>query len=510
MMAKEPKTDSKSTNTSGFRPNVQPHTEVTSGEGFATGSSQNHSSADHRVKSISPSGPPEAAPQEVGREFTPSNGWALEIALAATLNALFFAFTWAVPSPFVQRYFLGHPVAIAETIFFLVGLGLLVSKALKVRQAARLTAGIRESELLPSLPTAVTDSDLWSLKHDTARVARLWLESLGQLPTTIRRGPLVTRLIELLERQENRKSTEHLADDLREVASRELDRAYESFSLLRIIVWAIPMLGFLGTVVGITQTLGNLDFSNGAAAVDQLKSGLYVAFDTTAIGIVFAVFSIFLQFPIERSEQNLLAEVDRRVGALLAQRLPGNEQDGNPTAHISLLCDGIRVAVAQSLASQAEVWKQTIDEAREYWRLSAEDNSRKLSQAMIETLAPVLQIHSRAFDEHATALRGHSQTLSGIEEHLGQEVARTWELWEAKIENRFAELDQQSRSAEQMAEGLSEAMLALARAVDSLGKQLSPAARGNLLKDMAEAVERTDSVVAKAESATTSKRKRAA
>jgi acyl-CoA reductase-like NAD-dependent aldehyde dehydrogenase len=93
---------------------------------------------------------------------------------------------------------------------------------------------------------------------------------------------------------------------------------------------------------------------------------------------------------------------------------------------------------------------------------------------------------------------------------LGQEVARTWDLWEGKIEKRFVELDQQSRSAEQMAEGLSEAMLALARAVDSLGKQLSPAARGKLLHDMAEAVERTDSVLAKAESVTTSKRKRAA
>ena len=82
-----------------------------------------------------------------------------------------------------------------------------------------------------------------------------------------------------------RGTTRHLADDLRELSGRDADAAHDSLGLVRIIVWAIPMLGFLGTVIGITQTLGGLDFSNGAAAVDNLKSGLYVAFDTTALKV---------------------------------------------------------------------------------------------------------------------------------------------------------------------------------------------------------------------------------
>ena len=45
------------------------------------------------------------------------------------------------------------------------------------------------------------------------------------------------------------------------------DANHDVLQLVRIIIWAIPMLGFLGTVVGITETLGGLDFSDGAAAV---------------------------------------------------------------------------------------------------------------------------------------------------------------------------------------------------------------------------------------------------
>ena len=49
------------------------------------------------------------------------------------------------------------------------------------------------------------------------------------------------------------------------------------------------MLGFLGTVIGITQALGDLDPEELAnsiqTAMDGLLSGLYVAFDTTAVAL---------------------------------------------------------------------------------------------------------------------------------------------------------------------------------------------------------------------------------
>lgn len=417
----------------------------------------------------------------------------LDIGLGLLFNVAFFTFAWAIPLGFVQRYFLGHPVAIAETAIFLIGLAILAVKAMRVREQILLTKGTRDRDLMPTIPADLSESERWVVRNDAGRVARGWLGALEQLPTSARTSPLVLRLNELLTRQAARASTRHLADDQRELSARDLDSAHDSFALVRIIVWAIPMLGFLGTVIGITQTLGGLDFTKGAEAVDQLKSGLYVAFDTTAIGLVFSVGAIFLQFPIERAEQRMLAEIDQRVGALLSEHLPSDDHVDNPAAQIALLCEGIRVAVGQSLASQTDLWRQTIDEAQLHWRGLADDNGRRLSQSLLETLAPVLQVHSRAFDEHASALREHSDALAGVEKQWSDEFGDRWNRWNEAVATRFDQLAEESQASRRIADGLSGAMLTLARAVDALSRHLPPATQAALAADLAQALPASES-----------------
>lgn len=434
---------------------------------------------------------PVADPLDLNRRPSPSGSWVrglLDIGLGLLFNVAFFTFAWAIPLAFVQRYFLGHPVAIAETAIFLIGLAILVVKALRVREQILLTKGTRDRDLMPTIPADLSESERWVVHNDAGRVARGWLGVLEQLPTSARTSPLVLRLNELLTRQASRASTRHLADDQRELSARDLDSAHDSFALVRIIVWAIPMLGFLGTVIGITQTLGGLDFTKGPEAVDQLKTGLYVAFDTTAIGLVFSVGAIFLQFPIERAEQRMLAEIDQRVGALLSEHLPSDDHVENPAAQISLLCEGIRVAVGQSLASQTDLWRQTIDEAQQHWRGLADDNGRRLSQSLLETLSPVLQIHSRAFDEHASALREHTDALAGVEKQWSNEFGDRWNRWNEVVEKRCDQLAVESQASQRLADGLSGAMLTLARAVDALSRHLPPATQAALAADLAQAL----------------------
>ena len=373
------------------------------------------------------------------------------ITLGLFASAIFYLSVWLFPIPWIERYFLGHPVSVAATILFSVACAILVVKVRRIRADAKLTNQLRDDDLMFSLPTNLQTSDQWLLRNDAGRVAKLWLQSLGDLPQSARRSPLVVRLAELLQRQSGRVSTRQLSDDLREVSSREGDTAYDSLQLIRIIVWAIPMLGFLGTVIGITQTLGGLDFSDGIAAVDRLKSGLYVAFDTTAIGLVLSVVAIFLQFPVERSEQRLLGEIDRRVGAMLAAGLPSDDHGDNPAAHIAELCDGIRVAVGQSLASQAELWRTTIDEAHSHWERVADDNSQRIATALSTSLRPLLEMHTeklaltlgghtstiqsqiagqaQSLDRHGESLAQHSESLSEIRAQWNQDLADRWQKW---------------------------------------------------------------------------------
>ena len=322
----------------------------------------------------------------------------LAATLGITMAAGFYGIACTVPWAPLQRYFLGHPVAVAATVLFWFAVAVLISKWLQIVAQTNQLGTIRDEDLLPSRGID-TPAERWLQQNDAGHVARGWLTEIARLPLATRSSQLVGRLQELLTRQSQRGTTKHLADDLRELSARDADAAHDSLGLVRIIVWAIPMLGFLGTVIGITQTLGGLDFTNGSAAVDNLKSGLYVAFDTTALGLVLSVVAIFLQFPIERNEQRLLAAIDARVGHLLSASLPSDEASDNQTALITDLCQGVQAAVAESLENQARLWRDTIDEAQNHWQSVHEANHNIIAEAFEKTLVPTLLEHAKSVAE---------------------------------------------------------------------------------------------------------------
>src|SRR5690606_17292359 len=96
----------------------------------------------------------------------------LGIAIGLLASCAFFLFAWAVPMAWVQRYFLGHPVAIATTIMFALGVGILLIKSLRISAAARMTAELRDADLAPAIPAEASSADQWLAQHDAGRVAK--------------------------------------------------------------------------------------------------------------------------------------------------------------------------------------------------------------------------------------------------------------------------------------------------------------------------------------------------
>ena len=336
-------------------------------------------------------------PSEDGDAF----GGPVALILGGLCSGLFYGAIYLTSYGPLERYFLGHPVAIAATVLFFVAIAILGVKLVAVQLQWRKFDGLGDDQIRPDR-TVQSPAEDFQARHDASFVATQWLKELGALPAPQRVSRFVTRLREVLSRQSRRGTTKHLADDLRELSTRDADDAHDSFALIRIIVWAIPMLGFLGTVIGITQTLGGLDFSDGNAAVENLKSGLYVAFDTTALGLVLSVLAIFLQFPVEKSEQRLLAAIDRRVGHLTSMHLPGDEAADNQFQLLAHLCEGVRAAVAESLDNQAKLWRQTIDEAQGYWQATHTAQAEGIVGAVEETLVPALRNHAIGLESSST------------------------------------------------------------------------------------------------------------
>jgi len=101
---------------------------------------------------------------------------------------------------------------------------------------------------------------------------------------------------------------------LRTQAENDEGQADSSYTVLRGFIWAIPVLGFIGTVLGLSTAMGSFgSVLNSAGEMEQLRSalqsvvgGLATAFETTLQGLVAALVIHMLMVMMRRREEQFL------------------------------------------------------------------------------------------------------------------------------------------------------------------------------------------------------------
>jgi biopolymer transport protein ExbB/TolQ len=114
--------------------------------------------------------------------------------------------------------------------------------------------------------------------------------------------------------------------------------AANSYRVPQVLAWTVPMLGFLGTVWGIAQSLssftgimGNVDnVSQIKEGLGAITGGLGVAFDTTLLGIFFSIIITGLMAYLQRWENNSLDRFDR-ISLDLLKTLSIRESQAQPS-----------------------------------------------------------------------------------------------------------------------------------------------------------------------------------
>ena len=89
-----------------------------------------------------------------------------------------------------------------------------------------------------------------------------------------------------------------------------------SYTVVRGLIWAIPVLGFIGTVLGLSSALGNFggvlsnaeNMDNLKQALQAVTGGLSTAFETTLEGLVAALSVHMLMISVQRREELFLDE----------------------------------------------------------------------------------------------------------------------------------------------------------------------------------------------------------
>ncbi|WP_425073522.1 MotA/TolQ/ExbB proton channel family protein [Sagittula sp. S175] len=98
----------------------------------------------------------------------------------------------------------------------------------------------------------------------------------------------------------------------RQTAIIELATMTDRMRTLEMVVQAAPMLGLLGTVIGMIDAFSALALSEGAVDPTVLAAGIYTALTTTAAGLAIALIAYFVanyfESRIER-ERNMIETV---------------------------------------------------------------------------------------------------------------------------------------------------------------------------------------------------------
>lgn len=165
----------------------------------------------------------------------------------------------------------------------------------------------------------LVNKDLLGLR-DGMRVlpedSREYLRHLDQLSPDARQSLLPRALYAALERFGATRSVTDASMAARNVCQMEADRMDTELSMTRFVAWAIPAIGFVGTVRGIGDSLQQAHKAI-EGDVTGVTAGLGISFNATLIALSLSILVMFalhqLQLVQERMVLDSEAFVDERL-----------------------------------------------------------------------------------------------------------------------------------------------------------------------------------------------------
>ncbi len=380
----------------------------------------------------------------------------------------------------VVRYLAGHWVEYLEVGLFCVGLSSLAMKTVDL-------LGQRRRLATPLVGPAPAGGQHPS---EAATLQRQVADEAGDEPTAY----LPRRLREAVDLVVRTGTADDLEDHLKYLADLDAARAHASYGLVRFVVWAIPIMGFLGTVIGITVAIANLSPTQ-LENISGVVAGLGTAFDTTATALALSMLLMFLQFVIERAEQSLLDRVDHQAWETLAGRFQTDGITDGSALAMARLGDAVGRSSAQLIEAQAHSWKEleqtaagsleqvfaglgdrlretlaaSLDQTLATWRESLVDAHRQLAAERDDRWERA----TAALGEAVTTLEQHQDKVTSQTATLEKVVGMLDEIaaLEQSLENNLAAVTASGRFEEAVISLSAATQLLAARTRDIAGGQ---------------------------------------
>ncbi|HEV8058442.1 MAG TPA: MotA/TolQ/ExbB proton channel family protein [Gemmataceae bacterium] len=360
----------------------------------------------------------------------------------------------------LPRY-VSHTVEKVEVFLFCGALGAFASKLWR----AWLEKRSCRRDLLPK----------WDGSRVELSQAHQLLAGLSALPRRLRRSAIGSRTIAILDFLCRRGSAVDLDDHLRTLADNDALALENSYALTRFITWAIPILGFLGTVLGITGAISGVTPEKLETDLNSVTDGLALAFDATALALALTMIAMFTSFITERAEQAVLDLVDAFVDRELAHRFERGLPGSSAAVEAAQEQTNVVLKGMDSLVQrQADLWARSMAAAEERSGKAAADQIARMAKALetaLERTAATQLERMRAFEEHSNkrsqTLVQHLEKLVSQMQSAGHEQQAAWSKTQASLATQLqavAKLQDAEGQLNRLQEGLNNNLAALAGA----------------------------------------------
>jgi len=185
-------------------------------------------------------------------------------------------------------------------IFFFLGIGELIYRWFVAHSMSK---ELKKGKVLPEAEEVLLTTS------DTRKLYEVVKNKIS--PETVL-PHILKKLIAHFQTTQSIAQTQELFNSQMDLKYNEMNTDY---SVIRYITWLIPTLGFVGTVVGISNALAYAALEDPTADtfLGELTSRLGVAFDTTLVALLMSAFLVFLLHIIESYEEKSLTKLEEYI-----------------------------------------------------------------------------------------------------------------------------------------------------------------------------------------------------
>jgi biopolymer transport protein ExbB/TolQ len=154
------------------------------------------------------------------------------------------------------------------------------------------------------------------LPEDTREFAR----QVQALPEEEQNGLLPRVLLAALRRFSTTRNIQDVSSSTHTVLESEANRLESELSMIRYIAWAIPAIGFIGTVRGIGDALAQADKAV-QGDIAGVTESLGVAFNSTLVALLLSILLMFLVYQLQLFQERLVFDSEVYVDDKLIRHM---------------------------------------------------------------------------------------------------------------------------------------------------------------------------------------------